>query len=84
MQRQGFERMLHLIDGFGFRNGWVAFAQVEDFIVSTIMLLLVRLVDENKCFQCLYCHELLLDLRVSSGLIHGQDCKEDHSYQKSI
>lgn len=47
--------MLHLINGLGFRNGWGAFAQVEDLIVASIVLFLVRLIDENKRFQCLYC-----------------------------
>lgn len=45
--------MLHLIDGLGFRDGWVSFAQLKDFIVPSFMLLLVRLIDENERFQCL-------------------------------
>lgn len=48
--------MLHLVDGFGLGDGWVAFTQVKDFILSSVMLLFVRLVDENKRFQRLDCH----------------------------
>lgn len=46
---------MHLIDGLGFRDGWVASAQVEDLMVPSIMLFLVRLVDQDKRFQCLHC-----------------------------
>jgi len=55
VQRQCSEGMVHLVDCLGLCDGWVASAQVEDLIVPPIMLFLVRLVDEDKRFQCLHC-----------------------------
>jgi hypothetical protein len=75
--------MLHLIDGFGLRDGRGAFAQVEDLIVASVVLFLVRLIDENKRLQCLHLVYLISSTIPKQNPMRGVGIRRS-SYQEPV
>ena len=65
MQRKGLERGLQLIDGFWFRDGRTSLAEVEDFLLSAIVLGFVWLIDKHVGFHRL----ILLEVQTVNAML---------------